>query len=70
MQPAMQRWITDLARRIGRDANVSAAVNVAKGPGSKQSVRRHQRVVQRNGETTVTTETRVEREEPGDDREA
>jgi hypothetical protein len=69
---AMQRWIADLARRIGRDAdrNVSAAVNVAKGPGAKTSARRHQRIVQRNGERTVITETQIHGEEPEHDRQA
>lgn len=67
----MQRWIEDLTRRLGRDANVSATVNVAKGKGAKQTVRQHSRIVQRDGETIVdTTETHVEREEPGDDRQA
>ena len=62
-------WIDDLARRIGRDANVSAAVNVAKGRGAKTTVRRHQKIVQRNGETTVTTEDHVSNpKEAADDR--
>jgi hypothetical protein len=64
----MQRWIEDLAKKLGRDANVSAAVNVARGPGAKTSVRRHQKIVQRNGETTVTTESHIEQKETGDDR--
>lgn len=64
-------WIEELARRIGRDANVSAAVNVAKGRGTHSTVRRHQKIVQRNGETTVTTEHHVSNtKEPNDDRQA
>jgi hypothetical protein len=55
-------WLEDLGRRIGRDANVSAAVNVAEGRGARTSVRRHQRIVQRDGETTVTTEQHTSNE--------
>lgn len=61
-------WLEELGKRLGRDANVAATVNVAKGEGAHTSVRRHQRVVQRNGETTVITETHVD-EEHADDRE-
>jgi len=59
-------WLEELARQAGRDGNVSAAVNVAKGPGAKTSVRRHQRVGQRNGETTVITQIDVDEEENHD----
>jgi len=62
-------WLEKLARQAGRDANVSAAVNVAKGPGATTSVHRHQRVVQRDGETTVIGETHVTDQEHNDDRE-
>jgi len=65
------RWIEDLAKRLKDDANVSAAVNVAKGGGQHTHVKRHQKVVQRNGETTIVTEeTHVQREEPDNDRQA
>jgi hypothetical protein len=64
------QWIADLAKKLGRDANVSTAVNVAKGPGARTHVERHQRIVQRNGETTVSTEHVVEKREANDDREA
>jgi len=65
------RWIEDLAKRLKDDANVSAAVNVAKGRGQHTHVKRHQKVVQRNGETTIVTEeTHVQREEHKDDRQA
>jgi hypothetical protein len=65
----VQRWIADLAKRIGRDANVSTSVNVATGPGARTSVKKHQRIVQRNGETVIHEET-VEQEESRHDREA
>jgi len=64
----MQRWIADLARRIGREGavNVTAAVNVAQDGGSTR-VRRRQRVVQRDGTTTVTTESDVDPKEHDDE---
>lgn len=58
--------IEQLARRIERDANVAAAVNVAEGRGTRTSVHRHQRIVQRNGETTQTTEVRIDKEDAHD----
>ncbi len=62
------RWIEDLANRLKDEANVSAAVNVTGGRGQHTHVKRHQKVVQRNGETTVITEeTHVQREEPDND---
>lgn len=67
------RWLQDLVRRAGRDANVSRAINVAETKGARTSASSHQRIVQRNGETTVTTvttERHVEQEEHTDDREA
>ncbi len=65
------RWIEELAKRLKDEANVSAAVNVAKGRGQHTHVERHQKVVQRNGETTIVTEeTHVQREEPDNDRQA
>jgi len=64
----MQRWIADLARRIGREGavNVTAAVNVAQDGGSTRA-RRRQRVVQRDGTTTVTTESDVDPKEHDDE---
>jgi hypothetical protein len=62
--------IEDIARRLSRNANVSAAVNVAKGEGAHTTVRRHQRIVQRDGETTVTVEEHTDREEHHHGREA
>jgi hypothetical protein len=56
-------WLEDLARRVGRDANVSTVVNVASGKGARTSVHRHQRVVQRDGERTEVTETRIDEQE-------
>ena len=50
------KWLHDAVRRVARDANVAASINVAKGDGAHASVHRHQRVVQRNGRTTVVTE--------------
>lgn len=65
----MQRWISRLSRRLGRDVNVVATVNVARGPGAGTRVHSRQRIVQRNGETQVN-ETTVEREETEHDRQA
>lgn len=65
------RRIEDLAKRLKDGANVSAVVNVAKGRGQHVHVKRHQKVVQRNGVTTVVTEvTHVQREEHKNDRQA
>jgi len=63
-------WIEDLARRARRDANISAAVNVTKGRGSKTSVRSHQKIVQRDGQTVERVNdvrvTHTPNEEPHD----
>jgi hypothetical protein len=65
--PVGMRWLGDLIERMGRDGNVSAVVNVAKGDGTHTHVRRHQKIVQRNGETTVTTEVSVDDDKEPDD---
>lgn len=62
-------WLTELAQRLARDAHVVTTINVAEGDGARTSVHSRQRVVQRNGETTVITETTTD-EEQGNDRES
>ena len=64
------KWAEDLIRRALRDGNVASVVNVAKADGASTSVHRHQRIVQRDGETSVTNETHVHHEgDAPDDRE-
>lgn len=63
------RWIEDLARRAGRDADVSAVVNVTKGRGTRASVSSHRKIVQRNGRTVEQAEvvrTTTSTKEPHD----
>lgn len=63
-------WIEELAQKLGRDANVAATVNVARGKGGSTSSHARQRIVQRDGETTVHSESDVHHEGTPHDREA
>ena len=55
-QTTAMGWIEELARRVGREANISAVVNVGKGRG-KQSVHARQTIVQRDGRTVSREES-------------
>ena len=60
-----KRFTEELKKKIKQTideggANVASAVNVG-GKGQRTSVSSHQRVVQRDGVTTTTTERREER---------